>query len=314
MGGTKILAAAINSRDGIIARIKKPTQPAVSKNAYVKKLADTVNELIEKNGLSTKNIKAVSIGFPGSLNPFTGMLVEAPNLGVTNFALKSLLQKKISFPVLIENDVNLAALGIKKFGVAKDAKNALIVFFGTGIGGALIFDGTLYRGSAYSAGEIGHIKIKSHNELCGCGYRGCFESIASRSAIVKKIQQDIKSGKKSVVTQLIKPPDKIKSDTLARAVKLKDKVVIKRLEEACNVSGTVLANINTLLNLDMIVLGGGVIEAMEKFMVPRIIESFNRSVLTSSVKGLTIKASKLGDKSALYGGIVLAEEFLGVKV
>ena len=120
--------------------------------------------------------------------------------------------------------------------------------------------------------------------------------------------------KKTAISKLIKPTEKIKSGTLARAVKLKDKVVIKRLEEACKVSGTVLANINTLLNLDMIVLGGGVIEAMDKFMVPRIMASFNKSVLNSSAKGLTIKASKLGDMSALYGGIVLAEEFLGTKV
>ena len=314
MGGTKILAAAINSKDGIIALIKRPTKPTSSKSDYIKKLADIVSELIVKNDLSRKNIKAVTIGFPGSLNPFTGKLAEAPNLGVSNFALKSLLQKKIPFPVLIENDVNLAALGIKKFGVAKTAKNALVVFFGTGIGGALIFDGKLYRGSDYSAGEIGHIKIKSHNELCGCGNRGCFESIASRAAIVKKIQYDMKCGKKTAISKLIKPTEKIKSGTLARAVKLKDKVVIKRLEEACKVSGTVLANINTLLNLDMIVLGGGVIEAMDKFMVPRIMASFNKSVLNSSAKGLTIKASKLGDMSALYGGIVLAEEFLGTKV
>ena len=231
-----------------------------------------------------------------------------------NFNIKEQLQEQIPYPVLIENDVNLGALGIKQFGVGKDSNNMLAVFVGTGIGGALILNGEMYRGSNYVAGEIGHITVRNGGPKCGCGKHGCFEAVASRTAIVNNIRADIKSGKKSIITELVKPHQKIKSKALKTAVKKDDKVVVHRLTEACEIIGMELGSITNLLNLDKIVLGGGVVEALGKFMLPIIKKSYKQNALKDSSKGLKIEVSKLGDDAALYGGIALAEEFLGVKV
>jgi glucokinase len=314
MGGTKILAAAMNTADGVIARVKKPTDRNVNQNSYVKALVEIVDDTIAEAKLKKDEVKAICLGIPGSVNPYTGKIAVAPNLGIRNFNIVEKLKKYISYPVLIENDVNLGALGIRHFGIGKNARDMLVVFIGTGIGGALIFDGKLFRGANYTAGEIGHMHVLNAGPLCGCGKSGCFEAVASRTAIVKAIQKDLKSAKKSPVKKFIEPGKPIKSKALAAAVDKGDTIVIKHVTEACETIGFVLSDITNLLNLDLIVLGGGLIEALDYFMIPIIKETFNKNVLKASAKGLKILPTKLGDDAALYGGIALAEEFLGVKV
>jgi glucokinase len=314
MGGTKILAAAINSRSGIITQVKKETKAGSNRKEYIKSLAGITYEVMDKLHLSRTNVKTVCVGIPGSVNPFTGRVGIAPNLGLKNFNIKTNLQRLIPFPVLIENDVNLGALGIKYFGVGKNSKNMLAVFIGTGIGGGLIFDGKIYRGSTFVAGEIGHIVVEKNGPRCGCGNRGCFEAVASRTAIVRNILKDIKSGKKSILSEYAGNQQKIKSKAIKQAVKSGDKVTVKRISEGSETIGTTLAGISNLLNPDMIVLGGGLIEAVSGFMLPEIKDAFNRHVMKDSARGLKIVASKLADDAALYGGLALAKEFLKVKV
>lgn len=314
MGGTKILASIINSKEGIIVRVKKATDPNSSKAEYVDFLSGIVKDVINEVGIKRKDIEAVCLGIPGSVNPHTGVIGLSPNLGLQDFNIKEKLKEKVSIPVLVENDVNLGALGIKNFGVGKNAVNMLSVFIGTGIGGGLILDGKIYRGSKFVAGEIGHVLVDKNGPVCGCGNRGCFEAIASRTAIVNKIIDDIKSGKKSELIDMVKAGERIKSKSLANAVANNDKVVIKRISDSCEVIGGVLASSSNFMNFDMIVLGGGLIEALDTFMLPKIEIAFYNHVLNTSAEGLKIVSSKLGDDAAIWGGIALAEEFLGVKV
>lgn len=314
MGGTKILAGVINSKEGIIAKIKSPTSPEGSQKEYIDSLVKIINALIRDAGLKPKNIQAVCLGIPGSLNPYTGIVGLAPNLGLKNFHVSEKLQTKIPIPVIIENDVNMGALGLKKFGVAKNAKNMLAVFVGTGIGGAIIIDGKIYRGTSFAAGEIGHMIIKKGGPVCGCGKRGCFEAVASRSSIVKSILADIKANKKSIIKKLSAPNKPIKSRILSEAVKAKDKLTIKHISSACEAIGQVLANVTNLMNFDTIVLGGGLIEALDKFMLPKIKKSFNEFALKGAAESVKIVSNNLGDDAALYGGIPLVEEFLKIKI
>lgn len=314
MGGTKILAALINSEEGIVKRLKKPTIKTSGPDDYVKSLSEVVHDVIKEYGLKKDQVAAVCLGVPGSVNPFTGVIAMAPNLGLKNFNIKEKLEKLIPYPVLIENDVNMGALGIKYYGLGKDAKDMLVVFIGTGIGAGFIFDGRLFRGADYAAGEIGHIKVQKDGPLCGCGNHGCFEAVASRTAIDREIKKAIKKGEKSILKEYVGSDKQIKSKALANAVKKDDKLAVKQLTKACKVIGKVLADITNLLNLDLIVLGGGVIEAMDKFIMPVIKESFTENVLPSSSNGIKILPTKLGDDAALYGGIPLAQEFLKVKI
>ena len=315
MGGTKILASVLNSKKGIIARQKKPTNISSGTKTYVKDIAEIVTKVVTNSKLKKQNIAAVCFGVPGSVNPKTGVIGFAPNLGIRNYKMKSELEKLIPYPVLLENDVNLGALGIKSFGVGKKSENMLAVFIGTGIGGGIIINGKIFRGHNFVAGEIGHMLVQKNGPKCGCGKKGCFEALASRTAIVNNIINDVKKEKKkSVLSDLIKSNQRIKSGALRYAIDRKDKVVTKRITEACSIIGDVLGSISNLMNFDMIVLGGGVIEALDNFMMPIIKKEFNNHVLDASAKGVKIIPSKLGDDAAIYGGLALVEEFLGIKV
>ncbi len=152
MGGTKILAAVLNSEKGIVKRLKLPTGTGKGAEEYVKVLAHAVKDIVKEADLKKDQVAAVCLGVPGSVNPFTGVIAMAPNLGLRNYNIKEELEKLIPYKVLIENDVNLGALGIKYFGLGKDAKDMLVVFIGTGIGAGFIFDGKLFRGSRLCRG------------------------------------------------------------------------------------------------------------------------------------------------------------------
>ena len=156
--------------------------------------------------------------------------------------------------------------------------------------------------------------VDKNGPMCGCGRKGCFEALASRTAIVNNIISDIKEGKKSILKDKVESGERIKSKALANAVEEGDKVVCRRIEEGCIIIGGVLASLVNFMNFDTIVLGGGMIDAIDDFMVPIIKKSFKSHALEGSSKSLKILVTHLGDDAALYGGISLAEEFLEVKV
>lgn len=310
LGGTKILSALINSKNEIIARIKISTCVEKGKEFLVQSIIESVKKIIAENNLNESEVKAVCLGVPGTVNPYTGVIGSAPNLGIKDFNIKEALSKEISLPVLIENDVNLAGLGIKKFELDSTAKNMLVVFVGTGIGSALFFDGKLYRGSSFFAGEIGHILVDSKGAFATSKKQPTFELTASRTAIVREIKKGLNKGKKSILKEFKSPKKALKSKALADAVKKEDPLASKYVMKAAITIGTVLGSIVTLLNIDTIVLGGGVIEALHDFMIPRIKDAFYDAVLEEPGKFVKIFETKLGDDAPLYGGAALAEEFL----
>ena len=312
LGGTKVLTALLNKRKQIIKRVKIGTDLNKGKAFLVKTIAESIESLMEKSRKTEADIKAICLGVPGTVNPNTGVIGNAPNLRIKNYNIKKALQEYFSIPVLIENDVNLAGLGIKEFEFKNRAKNMLVVFVGTGIGGALIFDGKLYRGSSYFAGEIGHMLI-SPKGLINAGKKNLsFEGAASRPAIVRAIRKDIRNNKKSILKNHVLFRKPLKSKALLNALRKKDKVVTRHLDSASTIIGMVLGSITTLLNIDTIVLGGGVIEAMHVFMLPKIKAAFKKAALKEPGKIVKIVATKLGDDAPLYGGAALADEFLKV--
>ncbi len=307
LGGTKILSALLNDKNEIVSRLKVATDIEKGGDEIVLSISNSVRQILLENHLNEEDIKAVCLGVPGTVNPSTGIIAIAPNLGLVEYNIKEALSNQISIPVLIENDVNLAGLGIKKYELKDEVKNMIVVFVGTGIGGALFFDGKIYRGSTFYAGEIGHMLVDAKGAFSISPIHSTFELTASRTAIVREVKKNLKRGKQSTV----KEKKSLKSKALADAIAKKDPVVVKQITKASKTIGTVLGSITTLLNIDTIVLGGGVIEAMHEFMIPIITKTFNESVLEAPGKCVKIFETKLGDDAALYGGIALAEEFLG---
>lgn len=310
LGGTKILSALISDKNEIVDRVKEPTDASKGPEFLVSCISEAVKKLIAQNDLKNENIRALSLGVPGTVNPGSGIISVAPNLFIEDFNIKKALQKYFDIPVLLENDVNMAALGIKYFEYKNKVNNMLVVFVGTGIGGALIFDGKMYRGSSFYAGEIGHMKVESNGKFDSNNNSSTFELLASRTAIVEFIKKRSKK-EKTILKKYFEKNEKIKSKHLSKALKKKDRVTVEEVEKACKIIGSVLGSLTTLLNVDTIVLGGGVIEANEDYMLSIIKKSFNKSVFEPCKKIVKLTATNLGDDAPLYGGVALANEFLG---
>jgi glucokinase len=309
LGGTKILSALTNNKNEILERVKLATNINKGPDFIAECIVKSVKNLLEKTGINENQVRAISLGVPGTVNPESGIISVAPNLNIKDYNIKNEIQKQFDIPVLLENDVNLGGLGVKYFEYKNKVENMLVVFIGTGIGGALFFNGKIYRGSSFFAGEIGHMKVNSNGSLSSGKSKNTFETLASRTAIVNSIIAKSKKSETSL-KKIIKKGERIKSKSLSKAIAEKDKLVIQEMGNGCKIIGTVLGSLTTLLNFDTVVLGGGAIEANEEFMMTRIKKAFFEAVIEPAGKIVKVEATKLGDDAAIYGGIALADEFL----
>jgi glucokinase len=209
--------------------------------------------------------------------------------------------------VFVENDCNIAALGVYVAELKSKPRHMAGIFVGTGIGCGLILHGELFSGFCHTAGEIGHMVLEVNGPKCGCGNKGCFEALASRTAIFQQIKAGIKDGQKTLLTDLLgNDLDDLRSGDLRKAIRRGDKFVDRIVEGAAEYIGIATANLVNLLNPEVVVLGGGVIEALADEMMGVIVETAQDYAMPGSMKGVEIVASKLGDNAGITGGAVLA--------
>ena len=305
LGGTKILAAILKKNAEIISITKKSTKTKNREESTIDRIILTIEEALQQKNLSAIELDGIVLGIPGSLNPETGFVNLAPNLGWKNINVIKPIFRHFNKKVLIENDANLGTLGIYHYEGKEKCKNLIAIFVGTGVGAGIIIDGKLYRGKNFSAGEIGHIKIKNKGYRCGCGNSGCLETEASRTAITRMINEEIKNGKKSIITKLTDNRKVIKSSILAQAIKKKDKVTIKAINHAATELGIITGNLINMFDFDCVVFAGGVMEAIGNFMLPIIKSKAKEMALKSNYKGTKIILSHLKDNAAILGGFSL---------
>ena len=308
LGGTKILAGVFNSQLKCIGKVKTSTKPLRGPESVIERIARCVEDAIDECDLKLEQVRGVGLGAPGAVDTTAGKVIFAPNLpGWTDIPLKKQLEKELKAPVFLENDGNICTLGVHSIELDSKPKHMLGVFIGTGIGAGLILDGKLYSGFNKTAGEVGHMVLEVGGPKCGCGSRGCFEALAGRQAIFRKIQNAVKEGQKTVLTETLGPelPD-MRSGDLRKALRRGDKLVERVIEEAAEYIGIGIANLVNLLSPEVVVLGGGVIDALEDEMMAIIVETAHDYALQGTDKGLEIVPSKLGDNAGIYGGAVLA--------
>jgi glucokinase len=186
-------------------------------------------------------------------------------------------------------------------------KSMVGIFVGTGIGGGLVINGDLYAGFNHTAGEIGHMVLDVNGPKCGCGNKGCFEALASRTAIFQQIKAGVKDGEKTLLTDMLGDDlSDMRSGDLRKAIRRGDKFVDKVVEGAAEYIGIGVANLVNILSPEVVVLGGGVMEALADEMMSVVVETAKDYAMPGTMKGVEIIASKLGDSAGITGGAVLA--------
>src|SRR2546430_8892901 len=273
LGGTKVLAGVFKNSLECIGTAKVSTEAQRGVDKVIERVARCVQDAIDEADLSLKQIGGVGIGAPGAVDFETGTVIFAPNLeGWKDVGLKKTLEKQLGVPVFVENDCNISTLGVYVSELKSKPRSMVGIFVGTGIGGCLIINGDLYSGSGHTAGEVGHMVLEVSGPKCGCGNKGCFEALASRTAIFQQIKAGIKDGEKTLLTEMLGDDlSDLRSGDLRKAIRRGDKFVDRIVEGAAEYIGIAAANLINILGPEVVVLGGGVIEALADEMLRVIV-------------------------------------------
>ncbi len=231
LGGTKILAGVFKNSLECIGTAKLSTKSQRGVEAVIERIARCVQDAVDEADLTLKQVAGVGIGAPGAVDFAEGRVIFAPNLeGWKDVPLKKDLEKHLGVPVFVENDCNICRPGRPRRRTQRPSPSSLIgIFVGTGIGGGLIINGELYSGFNHTAGEIGHMVLDVNGPKCGCGNKGCFEALASRTAIFQQIKAGVKDGQKTLLTEMLGDDlSDLRSGDLRKAIRRGDKFVDKR--------------------------------------------------------------------------------------
>lgn len=294
------LRAAIVDSDG---QITERRELAIEAERLVAQVSEVVNELRSVDG----NVAAVGVAIPGLVNRQTDRVVSSRELPATvREDLHSELMKATGVRVEIENDANAAAYGEYKVGAGRGSRDMFYITIGEGIGGAIILDGHLWTGASGFAGEVGHITIDTEGIECECGNTGCLETIASAPNIVRRANERLYRDGTSSLSKLAINKN-FTADDVAHEAKNGDDFSLMMIERTGKYIGTGVASVLNLLNIERIVLGGGVMDAGELILNP-IIQEARRRAFQPCFEATQILAATLGDDAVSIGAAMLARD------
>jgi glucokinase len=260
LGGTKIQAVIVDSAHEVRGSARCPTPTSGGPPDVVKAMAQALEEAATQAGVRTADLSGAGAGSPGDIDPEAGTVARADNLPDWQepFALAKELSQRIGSPVALGNDVSVATQAEFELGAGRPYSSLLGVFWGTGVGGGLILGGEPWHGRG-SAGEIGHMVVKRDGALCPCGRRGCMEAYAGRRAMEERARELHDAGTKTDLFKIMKKGgrERLTSGVWERAADQGDKLALELLERAVQALGTGIASALNLLDVEAVVLGGG---------------------------------------------------------
>lgn len=302
LGGTKMMAVVFDANFKVLGKKRRKTRDKNKDGVHLERIAETIEMALDDAEVKADQIAGIGAGCPGPLNLNTGTILQAPNLGWKNVNLKKYLTEKFDAPAEICNDVDAGVFGEYTAGAAEGARCVLGIFPGTGIGGGMVYEGKIFRGASGSCMEIGYLQMATEGPAAGVGPVGTLEGLASRLAISGEAVKAVYRGQapnlaESAGTDLAQ----IRSGVLAKAIEAGDKVVEQVVRRAAEQVGRAAGSMVNLLAPDIIVIGGGLAEAMPELYLEEVRRGANRNVLPAMKDGFKIKIAKLGDYSTALG-------------
>ena len=301
VGGTKI-AGAIVDTDGSVLEEHRVESPATDTEAIEDAIADLVAELRSRH-----EIEAVGVGAAGYISASRSEVMFAPNLAWRDVDLRSELEERVDVPVVIENDANAAAWGEFRFGAAADADDLLLVTVGTGVGGGIVNDGEVFRGSFGAAAEIGHLRVVPDGRECGCGNRGCLEQYGSGTALVRSARAEAQTPEAAALLAAAGgDPERITGPMITTLAQQGDPFCVAQLAEIGRWLGEGIASLAAVLDPAVVVLGGGVSDAGDLLLEPIRTAFLDQLPAREYRPEAEIRLATLGNRAGMIGAADLA--------
>jgi len=309
LGGTKMLAAVFDDQLQHQTQKRKKTRAYQGADTGVRRIKKLIDDVLDKAEVQRDQLAGIGVGVPGPLDLEAGIVREAPNLGWKDVPLTDLLHEEFGCPVVLANDVDLGVYGEYYGGAARGARCVVGVFPGTGIGGGCVYEGNIFRGKTMSCMEIGHVPIMPDGPLCGCGLRGCLEAVASRLSVSAAAAAAAHRGQAPYLHDKSDTAiSAIRSSMLAEAVKAGDKAVLHILQTAADYIGRAVAGIVHLMAPDIVILGGGLVEALPELMQETVEQTARAHTLSSMRETFRVVVAELGDDAAITGAAAWAKK------
>jgi glucokinase len=310
LGGTKIQAVVVDEAHEVLGSSRHPTPTTGGPADVLDAMIGAVREALDEAGVGPGELTALGLGSPGAVDDEAGTVTSARNLPDSegSYPVREKLESAFGVPVGLSNDVNVATNAEFELGAAKPFHSILGVFWGTGVGGGVVLDGRLWEGRG-AAGEIGHLVVKYDGRRCPCGRQGCMEAYAGRGAMENRVREKVAEGEKTILFDIMKEKGKprLASGIWARALEREDKLAQQMIDKAVNAIGVGVASTVNVLDVEAVVIGGGLGLRLGQPYVDRIREAMMPHVFADHRPPEVLLAS-LGDLGGALGATLLAAE------
>jgi glucokinase len=307
LGGSKILTAVVNSRGEMLSSDESTTPATEGREVVIQSIIDSAHSALGQASCTISEISAIGIGAPGISNPEAGILFTSPNLpGWRNVLLRDIIQNKLGKKAFLINDANAAALGEFYFGAARGVRNFIYITLSTGIGGGIVINGKIYGGAIGTAGEVGHMTIDDKGPICNCGNKGCWEMLASGTALAREARHQIEEGNRTSILEYTDGDvKKVTSQVVHSAAEQGDSLAKKLIARTGYYIGVGLANLINIFNPELIVIGGGLSNIGDMLLKPAFKVAEERAY-KEAFHAVRFASPKLGRNSGVLGAAAFA--------
>ena len=309
LGGSKILSVVADAHGNVISRDLRVTPASQGSDIVIKVILESVRHAVVQAGVSLSQLSGIGIGAPGVSNPSTGVVFTSPNLpGWQDVPLRDIIAGEMGLSTFLINDANAAALGELYFGAARGTSNFIYITVSTGIGGGIVIDGKLYSGAGGTAGEIGHMTIADNGPRCTCGNTGCWEQLASGTALAREARRRITEGAETIILDYAGGDiEKVTAEEVSRAFDRGDGLAGELLSRTSYYLGVGFANLINIFNPELMVIGGGLSNMGDKLLAPAYRVAGERA-FKESYRAVRFTRAELGGDAGVLGAAALSLE------
>ncbi len=311
LGGMSAKGALFSLDGELLCEDRVKTNKADGFEGTVAKLCGLANALVEKNGGTMYEVKAIGVGSPGIVDRGSGRVLRWSNFDWNDVPLADTLSKMTEKKVVVSNDANVAALGEATYGATANYQSSILLTLGTGVGGGMIFDGKIIEGFRSAGAELGHITIRKDGLPCACGRRGCYEKYASATALISQTRHAMVDNLDSKMWELADGKiENVGGRTAFQAARMGDETAKKVVEQYVGYLSEGIADFVNVLRPEAVVLGGGIANEGEDLFVPLRKAVDERTYIAMDIVPLKIVGAKLGNRAGIYGAYCLAKEMI----